>query len=154
MAQRAGERSRESRDIGRQKWNLLLKPDFDISVFCNGLMSNRDRSQRIVAGRRCRTPTRARSAGSSKPKPRFGLTNPRVVAGMFELMMSRRELTRRAKASLAARALTDSCFRFGTVQSAAFRCNRMRGSRSNPGALTSIKELAFPHNPVSLEKTS
>src|SRR6476619_8645097 len=52
MAQRAGERSRESRDIGRQKWNLCLKPDFDINVFCNGLMSNRDRSQRIVAGRR------------------------------------------------------------------------------------------------------
>ena len=80
--------------------------------------------------------------------------NPRVVAGMFELMMSRRELTRRAKASLAAGALTDSCFRFGTVQCAAFRCSRMRGSRSNPGALTSITDLVFPHNPVSLEKRS
>jgi hypothetical protein len=39
MAQRAGERSRES---SRQKWNLFSKPDFEINVFCNGLMSNRD----------------------------------------------------------------------------------------------------------------
>jgi hypothetical protein len=42
MAQRAGEKSGQAAISGRRWWNLFPKPGFDISVFWNGLMSNRD----------------------------------------------------------------------------------------------------------------
>jgi len=42
MAQRAGEKSWEAAISSRRWWNLCLKPGFDINVFCNGSMSNRD----------------------------------------------------------------------------------------------------------------
>jgi hypothetical protein len=42
MAQRAGEKSWEAAISGGRWWNLCLKPGFDINVFCNGSMSNRD----------------------------------------------------------------------------------------------------------------
>jgi hypothetical protein len=42
MAQRAGEKSWQAAISGGRWWNLCLKPGFDINVFCNGSMSNRD----------------------------------------------------------------------------------------------------------------
>ena len=42
MAQRAGEKSWEAGISGRRWWNLFLKPGFDINVFWNVSMSNRD----------------------------------------------------------------------------------------------------------------
>ena len=42
MAQRAGEKSWEAAISGKRWWNLFPKPGFDISVFCNVSMSNRD----------------------------------------------------------------------------------------------------------------
>jgi hypothetical protein len=42
MAQRAGEKSGQAAISGGRWWNLFPKPGFDISVFWNGLMSNRD----------------------------------------------------------------------------------------------------------------
>jgi hypothetical protein len=42
MAQRAGEKSWEAAISRRRWWNLFLKPGFEINVFCNVSMSNRD----------------------------------------------------------------------------------------------------------------
>jgi len=42
MAQRAEEKSWEAAISGGRWWNRCLKPSFDINVFCNGSMSNRD----------------------------------------------------------------------------------------------------------------
>jgi hypothetical protein len=42
MAQRAGEKSWEAAISSGRWWNLFPKPGFDISVFCNVSMSNRD----------------------------------------------------------------------------------------------------------------
>src|SRR5215212_9318126 len=52
MAQRAGEKSWEAAISGRRWWNLFPKPGFDISVFCNVSMSNRDFSCRPYILRR------------------------------------------------------------------------------------------------------
>jgi hypothetical protein len=42
MAQRAGEKSWEAAISSGRWWNLFPKPGFDISVFCNVSMSNRE----------------------------------------------------------------------------------------------------------------
>jgi hypothetical protein len=42
MAQRAGEKSWEAAISSGRWWNLFPKPGFDIGVFCNVSMSNRD----------------------------------------------------------------------------------------------------------------